>query len=156
MTKQKLIFISFEREGDVFRTVLFLKDYLLSVQNPEELKSRAVKVYSKALIRMDKIIKEIDDCRSFHPPIPARLTWKLGNAVFQLKESLEDLSLQIDDLYKHLVRDLGVKRKWIEKVIILRRYLPDQKMIPRMVTWGKLEKGTRRKAKQLSQGLELD
>jgi len=70
-------------------------------------------------------------------------------------DALAELSLEIDDVYKHLVRDLGAKRKWLEKAIIFRRYLPTQDLIPQSLNWGRCEKGTRRVAERLRDGLPL-
>jgi len=69
-----------------------------------------------------------------------------------LKDSLEILGLQLDSMYKHLTRDLGVKKKWLEKVIILRRYIENEEIIPQSLNWGRCEKGTRKVAKKISEG----
>jgi len=38
---------------------------------------------------------------------------------------------------------LGVKKKWLEKAIIFRRYVDDKNAIPKNLNWGKCEKGTK-------------
>ena len=87
--------------------------------------------------------------------MPARDVWKVGDVVFKLTEDLRSLALEVDDLYAHLTRDIGVKRKWLEKAIILRRYVPDRKAIPAQLNWGRIEKGTKRSAERIAQGLPL-
>jgi hypothetical protein len=62
---------------------------------------------------------------------------------------LGEAALEIEDLYAHLVRDVGAKRKWLEKAIILRRYVPREDMIPADLNWGRIEKGTRRAAEKI-------
>jgi len=60
--------------------------------------------------------------------------------------NLYKLNLQIDNLYYHLTRDLNINRKWLEKVIIFRRYISDQEFIPESALWGTFEKGTKKKS----------
>jgi hypothetical protein len=100
-------------------------------------------------------IKEIQALRNNRKLLPAFKIWQLGNAIFELQHNLNKLFLQLDGLYDHLVRDLGVKRKWLEKVIIFRRYLPDENAIPQSLNWGRCEKGTRLVAEKLRKGLPL-
>ena len=61
----------------------------------------------------------------------------------------------MDSIYAHLTRDLDVKRKWLEKVIIFRRYIQEEAAIPKAAYWGMFEHGTRRKAEQLQAGVPL-
>ena len=104
---------------------------------------------------MRSVVREIEAYRRSHTPTPARKIWELGDAIFKLNEELERVSLQIDGLYEHLVRDLTVKRKWLEKVIIFRRHLPDDNLIPESLNWGRCEKGTRKVAERLRVGQPL-
>ena len=60
-----------------------------------------------------------------------------------LNDNLSKIDLQIDNTYYHLVRDLGVNRKWLEKVVIFRRYIQQIELIPETAIWGSFEKGTR-------------
>jgi hypothetical protein len=102
---------------------------------------------------MRAIVSEIQALRSVHKLTPARTIWKLGDAVFELTDKLRRLSLEIDGLYDHLTRDLGVKRMWVEKVIIFRRYIPDKKLIPRSVSWGPCRDAPRAAAENLVRGV---
>lgn len=155
MTPNKLTFVSFKPSNGNF--VAFTPvDELISSQNDLEiLLKEGAKVYDNAIRSMRILVNEIDDYRSNHKLLPARKIWQLGDAIFGLIRDLERLSLQIDSVYAHLVRDLGVKRKWLEKVIIFRRYLPDQGSVPESLNWGRCEKGTRQVAEKLQKGQSL-
>jgi hypothetical protein len=155
MIKDKLAFISFEPVDKRFRAYLSMEELISSDKDPELTLRKSVKIYENSIIKMRTFIKEIQDIRCNHKHLPARKVWQLGNAIFELQGKLNKLSLQLDGLYDHLVRDLGVKRKWLEKVIIFRRYLPDKKAIPQSFNWGRCEKGTRRIAEKLRRGLPL-
>ena len=109
--------------------------------------------YMTAVTDMQHKLKDINRLRSAHIPVPARKMWALGDIIFKLNEGLGELSLQIDSLYSHLSRDLGVKRKWLEKIVILRRYVAREDTIPSGLNWGRCEKGTRRVAENLSRGI---
>ena len=156
MIKGKLAFISFEPNAERFRAFLSIEGFILSNKDPELTIRKAVKIYENSIIKMRTFIKDIHSIRDNHQLLPARKVWQLGNAIFGLQGKLNKLSLQLDGFYDHLVRDLGVKRKWLEKVITFRRYLPDEKAIPQLLNWGRCcEKGTRRAAEKLSRGLPL-
>ena len=123
---------------------------LISGADDLELKLKnAVEVYERSTEKMRSLVNEIQGFRDNHKLLPARKVWQLGNAIFELQHDLNELSLQLDGLYDHLVRDLKVKRKWLEKVVIFRRYLPDQNAIPKSLNWGRCEKGTRQAAEKL-------
>ena len=125
-------------------------------EDPEATLRQAAEIYKRAIKRMRSLVVEIRRARADHKPIRARKMWDIGQAVFLLRDRLESLSLELDNLYDHLVRDLGVKRKWLEKAIIFRRYLPHKQLIPTSLRWGRCEKGTRRVALKLAEGLPLD
>lgn len=153
MTSDKLAFVAFEPRTGEFVALLSMEGLLSSQRDPELLLQEAAKVYERSTLRMKPLVAEIQACRAERKLVPARKIWHLGDAIFELISQLQELSLEIDRLYDHLVRDLGVKRKWLEKVIIFRRYLPDKKLIPASLNWGRCEKGTRRVAERLRDGL---
>lgn len=155
MNNYKLPFVSFEPINESFRAYLSMEEFILSDKDPELTIRKAVKIYENSIIEMRTFIKEIQGFRINRKRLPALKIWQLGNAIFELQFNLNKLFLQLDGLYDHLVRDLDVKRKWLEKVIIFRRYLPNENAIPQSLNWGRCEKGTRRIAEKLRKGLPL-
>lgn len=155
MTNRKLGFVSFEPINDRFRGYLSIEIVLSTEKEPEILLKKSTKIYENALTKMASIVSDIKNSRANRTPVSARKIWQLGNVIFKLRDELEELGLEIDGIYDHLPRDLEVKRKWLEKVIILRRYLPDIKLIPESLNWGRCEKSTRRKAERLKSGLPI-
>lgn len=149
MTRDRLAFVSFEPSNGMFRGFLPIDELVSGHDDPELKLKKAVEVYERSIEKMRNLVKEIQNFRSNRKLLPARKVWELGDAIFGLQHDLSKLSLQLDGLYDHLVRDLGVKRKWLEKVIIFRRYLPDENAIPQSLNWGRCEKGTRQAAEKL-------
>jgi hypothetical protein len=126
-----------------------MEELILGDDDPELKLKKAIEVYQRSIVKMRNLVKQIQNFRDNRKLLPARKVWQLGDAIFELQYDLNKLSLQLDGLYDHLVRDLGVKRKWLEKVIIFRRYLPNEDAIPQSLNWGRCEKGTRRVAEKL-------
>jgi hypothetical protein len=155
MKKNQLSFISFEYKEDSLNAFLSLDDYISEEKDYEKISEEAKKIYKKSIKKMASIIKDINLYKQKYRRLPARKVWKLGDAIFELQDNLSDLSLQIDGLYDHLVRDLGLKRKWLEKVIILRRYIKDKKAITESMNWSKFEKGTKRVSEELYRKYKL-
>lgn len=155
MKNKKPVFVSFEPINGKFRGYLSIDVALSSEKEPEILLQRATKIYEDALTKMASIVFKIKNSRENRTLVAARKIWQLGNVIFTLRDELEEIGLEIDGIYDHLTRDLEVKRKWLEKVIILRRYLPDINLIPESLSWGRCEKGTRRKAERLRSGLPV-
>jgi len=153
VTADKLAFVAFEPRGGQIVALVSIEGLFSSDSDPETVLRKAAEVYERSITRMKSLVEEIQASRADRKVVPARKIWKLGDAIFDLTGQLEELSLQIDRLYDHLVRDLGAKRKWLEKVIIFRRYLPDKELIPSSLNWGRCEKGTRRVAERLRDGL---
>lgn len=152
MNSRELAFVTIEQSDHHFVASFAVTGLLALDGNPELIAKKATKVYEQALTKMRSLTKEMESYRISHKPLPARKMWKLGDLVFSLRDDMALLSLQIDGLYEHLERDLGVKRKWLEKAIIFRRYVPVENLIPQSLNWGRFEKGTRRKAENLVRG----
>ena len=153
ITSAKLAFVAFEPRNGQFIALLSVEGLLSSERDTEVLLRKATGLYERHLTTMRCRIVEIEDLRASRKLTPARKIWQLGDDIFKLTDALAELSLELDDVYKHLERDLRAKRKWLEKVIIFRRYLPTQHLIPQSLNWGRCEKGTRRVAERLRNGL---
>ena len=149
----ELEFVTFKKEQGEYIAYTSIKQFFSSDRDIEAVLKEAARLYERSVKQMQSLVAEINTTRNRHILLPARNIWKLGNIIFELVESLKRLSLQIDGIYDHLVRDLNVKRKWLEKVIIFRRYIPDEHMIPESLNWGRCEKGTRRIAENIQKGL---
>ena len=130
--------------------------FLSADGDPETILQEAARVYGQHVSEMRSLVTQLKSYRAQRKLTPARKIWEIGDLVFALRIGLARLSLELDDLYVHLARDLGVKRKWLEKVIIFRRYLPKEELIPESLNWGRCEKGTRRVAEKLRDGLPLE
>ncbi len=156
MTLEDLAFVSFDPKNTHFRGSLSVEAVLASEGDPEARLGNWTSIYERCLDRIRPVLAEIEAARSSPRLVPARAVWRVGDSVFRLRDELEAVGLQLDGVYRHLCRDLGVKRKWLEKAIILRRYLPDVALIPQSLNWGRCEKGTRRVAQRLSRGLSAD
>lgn len=149
MSRKGAAFISFSPSDGGFRAFMSLEGVMSDEIDLDHALPRAEEVYRAWISRMRPLVEEIRAARISHKLIPARTVWQLGNAIFQLTHDLVELRLQVDGLYDHLMRDLGVKRKWLEKVVIFRRYLPSEGLVPEGLNWGRCEKGTRRVAERL-------
>lgn len=123
---------------------------------PEERLREAAAIYSRHLSTMRDVLRGLRKDRESRRPVRARVVWRIGDMIFSLRDDLAAISVELDGLYSHLVRDLQVKQKWLEKVVILRRYLASESMIPEHLSWGKCEKGTRRVATELLKAYMTD
>jgi len=145
----QLAFITFDVSQQGIKTSLSMQGLSTIEGDLDTIITRATHVYEEALGEMSGLLREREQLISNRKRVPARLIWRIGDVIFRLNDDLAKLNLQIDDTYRHLTRDLELKRKWLEKVVILRRYIPQIDLIPDTATWGAFEKGTRRKAQSL-------
>lgn len=145
----QLAFITFDVSQQGIKTSLSMQGLLIIEGDLDTIIARATHIYKEALGEMSGLLREREQLISNRKRVSARLIWRIGDVIFRLNDDLAKLNLQIDDTYRHLTRDLELKRKWLEKVIIFRRYIPQIDLIPDTATWGAFEKGTRRKAQAL-------
>lgn len=151
-----LTLITFEPNNDHFAGFVEIESISNFGKNPEKIIDKGSKIYGSSLKKMRTLLRNVKSVKKGkRHPVLAKDIWLLGNAIFELKSKLENESLELNDLYSHLVRDLQVKRKWLEKVIIFRRYVSKMSLIPKSVNWGRFEKGTKRTAELLGKGLKL-
>ena len=120
MTKDELIFVSFIKNNDEFSASINIDGFLSSNTNLESSLKEAAIIYGDLISNMLLSIKVIYSFRKNRYPLPARKIWELGDNIFEFVNKLSILSYQIDGIYDHLGRDLEVKRKWLEKVVIFR------------------------------------
>ena len=156
MKPKKLAFITIEPKNTDYIAYLSMEGSLIIEKDPAIISEIAIIIYKDTIHNMASIINNMKQYKKERKPIPARLVWRLSNYIFKLKMMLEAIELEISDLYGHIGRDLELKRKWLEKVVTFRRYLPKESLIPESFNWGKFEKGTRRKAERLRNGLSVD
>ena len=150
MRPSELAFVRVEPGPEGSKASLSMEALVSLPKDPEILLRTAVDVYMRHLEALRQMLSAMRSLRERRQLLPARNMWRFGDAVFRLRDALARESLQLDGLYAHLTRDLGVKRKWLEKAVIFRRYVPRQSLIPLALNWGQCEKGTRRIAEQLS------
>jgi hypothetical protein len=146
-------FISFKKKGEGYIAFTSLSDFLADNNDLEGLLIQASDIYKESIISMSNMLTTINSLRNTRSLIPARVVWEFGDVIMNLINRLSELNFHIDSVYSHLERDLGAKRKWLEKVVIFRRYISDKQRIPESLNWGKCEKGTRRKAQQIQHGV---
>ena len=149
LTSTRVFFVSFGPREEGFRAYIPLEAAFASSGELEVSMSQASTVYKRAIETILLRVEQIKLDRKSRKTISARRIWTIGNIIFKLLENLKRKGFEIDGVYDHFVRDIKVKKKWLEKVIILRRYVPDKMMIPNSLSWGQLEKGTGKKAKKL-------
>lgn len=121
-------------------------------EHPELLLNEVDGIYAQAVEEMRQFLSEMADMKAKRQPVPARIVWELGDIIFNLSYRLRQASLELDDLYAHLTRDLGVKRMWLEKVVILRRYIERQDTIPETLKWSQLYSAPKKTAMSLLKG----
>ncbi|MBI3947792.1 MAG: hypothetical protein HY321_17865 [Armatimonadetes bacterium] len=148
MTREARRFVSFEPAGDGFVGFASIELAVAGDEDPEVTLRQAVAAYSRSVAEMRSLMGRIAAARQ-QGRVPARLVWDLGDSAFRLDAVLSDLGLQLDGLYAHLCRDLGVKRKWLEKALTFRRHAPDAGLVATSLNWGQFAKGTRRAARAL-------
>ena len=153
MMKNEPTFVSFKKNKEEYSAFIAINGFFSSNDDLESLLNKASTLYSSYISKMLALINIITAFRTSRRPLPARKIWQLGDLIFKLVDELNQLSLQIDGIYDHLERDLNAKRKWLEKVIIFRRYIQEEGMIPEHLNWGKCEKGTRRVAERIQKGI---
>jgi hypothetical protein len=144
LTESRVDFVSFEPAGDGFTAWFHLSETVTPPANTASLLKKASIVYKSHLGIMRLQIERMQGTKLRSQRIPAFLAWSLGDQVFRLISELRTQSLEISGVYAHLTRDLGVNRKWLEKVIVFRRYIPSADCIPKELSWGQCQTGTRR------------
>lgn len=154
--KGHLRFVSFEPRAEGFTVFVPLEDAVTMEDDLDALTVKAEKIYKGYVERIRKILSEIEKCKKNRRPVSARQAWQVGNAIFELKESLEELSLAVDDLYSHLERDTGADRNWLGKVVTFRRYLSDMNLISESLTWRRCKSAPRRAALRIRDGVQVD
>lgn len=149
------IFVAFEPGRDGFRASVPMEQLDALGKHPEIALKEASNIYQNSVSRMRLMLAEMDVLKTNRSPIPARKVWELGDAVVALADDLGQKSMELDSLYDHLVRDLGMNEKRLGTMITFRRHLPKQEFIPESLGWSQCEKSARKVAKSLTQAHQV-
>ena len=149
----ELTFVAFEPREEGFVASVPMEQLDALGEHPEALLRAASEAYKNSIGGMRSLLADIAALKARRITISARKIWELGDAVLALISELEQYSMELDGLYDHLVRDLGMKEKRIGTVITFRRHLPDKEFIPETLAWSQCEKRARKAAQSLSKGL---
>ena len=149
------ILVAIEPAGDGFRASVPMEQLDALGKHPELALQEATNIYQNSVSRMQWILAEMDVLKAKRSPIPARKVWELGDAVMALASDLGQKSMELDSLYDHLVRDLGMNEKRLGTVITFRRHLPKQEFIPETLGWSQCEKSARKVAESLTRAHQV-
>ena len=119
---------------------------------PEASLQRASEIYQRSIDIMRSLLADMEGLKARRTPITARRVWELGDAVLNLVGELSRSSMELDGLYEHLGRELGMNEKRLGTVVTFRRHLPDKELIPESLGWSQCEKSARKVAESLSKG----
>ena len=151
----RIAFVAFEPREDGYVASVPIEQLDALGDHPEEVMREASKTYIHSIEAMGLLLDDLDRVKVSRTPIPAQKVWEFGDAVFRLVESLAYLSLEIDGLYEHLMRDLEIDkgrlgRYRMTRAITFRRYLVNKDLIPASLDWRRCEKNARKTAEQLA------
>lgn len=142
------VFVSFKKVDKQY--IAFASLEALANPNIEKQLVEISSIYTSSIASMIKSIKTLQTEKKKEHTMEAATVWDLGNIIFSLIDDLHNFGFEIDNVYDHITQELEIKRKWLEKVIILRRYLPYKLPILSNYTWSYFEKGTKKKAEAIA------
>lgn len=167
-SRSRLRFVAFEPRGDEYVAFMEVRDALEAIGSDgeaeestlfgiraglerelDELLAAAARLYRYHVEEMRGLVRRISQMRRDRVPLPASFGWKIGDAVFRLKDKLEEMFLEVDDLYGHLERDTGIPRPFLKRAVSFRRYLPDPSYIPCDATWNGCSRSPRKAALEM-------
>jgi len=148
VSQSRLMFVSFQYRDGAFVAFVpveaIARDHVLS-----HTVSAASRSYAKSIRRLKVLIRNMQASRKGRRPIRALQAWRVGDEIFSLRRALADLSLELDGVYDHLTKHLGVSRTWLKRAVTFRRHLPDPRCIPSALAWARCKDRPRRVAEQL-------
>ena len=150
-----LVPVAFEPDNGEFLAHVPLESSVLMDGDSELSLRKAGSQYSGSIQLMRSQLERMEEIRRSRKAIPARKMWEFGDSIFSLVKTMERMSFHVNGLYDHLTRDLEVKGMWLQKVVIFRRYIPNQESIPASVPWGRCSASPRKTAKAILEGKKI-
>lgn len=148
MNRPTTLGLTFEPREDAYIASLSLRDLHSAPHDIDRRLNEAAYVYSDAIEKMRTILEENERLRKENRVVPAVLMWDLGNTIFELLDTVSSRGFEVEDLYTHLVRDLGVSKSTLKRVISARRHIPNRKMLAPDISWGSLKDAPKRYASE--------
>ena len=149
MNDASSLLISFSPTPTGFRGYVSITDLVARELDLQPLLQLAEHIYQSSVVDLRLQIKKINQLKTHKVAVPSRLMWRFGDSIFRLVNELDLHGLGVDGLYGHLVRDLKLKTKWLEKAVTFRRYLDDETRIPEGLNWNVCRDAPKRSAIRL-------
>jgi len=146
------VFVSFRMKEDDFIAAVPLDAMKTSELTSEVKLRRVAKIYAKGIRQIRVLVTHLELTKSRKIPLAASQIWDLGDKILSLVEAINEQNFEIDNLYEHLIRDLGRKKDWLKKAIIFRRNLPKQQLIPTNLNWSFCKDSPRKSAELILKG----
>ena len=135
MNRKSKLGMVFQPEEQNYLATLSLKDLPDVPNNLEQILHKASRAYDRRIKRMRELAEENQNLRRKRTPTPAVLMWDLGDEIFKLIEDLDACGVEIEDLYYHLTRDIGISKSTLKRVVAVRRYIPERITLPINSKW---------------------
>ena len=148
----EMTFVAFKPGEEGFIASVSIEQLDSLGARPEASLQKASEIYQRSIDIMRSLLADMVGLKARRTPITARRVWELGDAVLNLVGELSRSSMELDGLYEHLGRELGMNEKRLGTVVTFRRHLPDKELIPESLGWSQCEKSARKVAESLSKG----
>ena len=148
----KKIGITFELSQDGFIALVSIEDLISNNKTLDELLNWAAKIYTIAIKKLKILIKKKEKIKTEKILVPALLIWNFGDIIIKLVNKLLIKNLEIEDLYKHLERDLKVSRSTVANAVTFRRYISNRKILPLGLSWSSVKGKPKKFALELLDG----
>lgn len=150
---ERIVFVSFHMiEGECIAAVSLGYVQEGRITEDTELRSLA-EIYVNSISTLKNMVEEIEEFKSNKIALSPSHMWDIGDTIVSLVEGIDARGFQIDNLYDHLVRDIGRNRDWLNRVMIFRRHLPKRELIPSGLKWSACKRAPKRSAEMIERGV---
>jgi hypothetical protein len=120
---------------DGFTAAIRLRDVFEAPESLQHMLDSLAACYEMRIRNMRLILEANRRRKRRGQPVLATSIWGLGNRIFLLMRDMKYAFVEVEDLYGHLERDLGLSRNAISRIVTLRRYVPRLDMLPPDLKW---------------------
>jgi len=110
------------------------------------------RIYKDYIFILREMLGKMELKKSKKIALPSLLMWDFGDKILALVNAINNKNFEIDNLYEHLIRDLGRKKGWLKKIIIFRRNLPERQLIPPDLNWATCKDAPKKSAELILNG----
>ena len=148
--------IEFKKRGGAYHGSVIMSDIPLLQGDPAETMRVVTAIYQNTIMDVRQWQRDVRELKDKGFSLSARKAWQLGEILYRLNTEFMERGCQVQHLYEHLERHVGLARKRASEFVTFRRYIDNMEIVPEDVMWNSIVKNVKSSSQAIADGCAIE